>query len=168
MSLLKKITKTAGKVLKKAAPVASFLPGPIGAVAKIGTAIGGIGAGVTAARSLMPVSAGVGSAIGRALPSLPRVIPGAGAIGGAVRAAAPKVGRALGAAATGYAIYDAAGNFLGYRKKPRRINPMNHRALNRAIRRVCAAKKISKKIEKLTGGGSRRSSVRCAPKSKRC
>jgi hypothetical protein len=82
-----------------------------------------------------------------------------------VRKWSKRAATAAGYIVTGGLVYDSAGNLIG-QATTRRINPMNHRALNRAIRRVCAAKKISKKIEKLTGGGTRRKV--CAPKSKRC
>lgn len=152
MSLLKKVVKVAGKLANKAGPVASMIPGPIGVAGRVVTGVATAGAAISGAKAI--------GGLARSLPALPRVIPG---VGKAVKMA----GKVASAAATGYFIYDAAGNLIGTRKKHRRLNPMNHRALNRAIRRVCAAKKIAKKIEKLTGSGSRRKAA-CSPKAKRC
>lgn len=128
MSLLKKLVRGAGKIIGKAA---SFVPGPIGTIAKIGT---GLAAGVGASRKMAgPVMAG--------LPAI-RSLPGAGAVGGAVRVG----GKIAGAAATGAILYDAAGNIIGQRKRSKRINPLNHKALTRALRRVCSAKNLADRL----------------------
>lgn len=157
MSLLKKIGKFAKRAVRKVAPLASMIPGPIGAAA-------GVLGAVTAKRppisefgsmSILPALPSLPAAVGGAVRALPRILPGAGRAAGSVmqgvrRAvgsqAARRVGRAVGVAATGVAIYDAAGNLLGYRKKRRSINPMNWRALNRALKRVEKAKKAAKRI----------------------
>jgi len=135
MSLFSKIGKIVGKVAGKVAP---FIPGPVGMVARGVTAIGA-GAGIVKAGS-------------KVLPSI-RALPGVGS----VRAALPAIRRvggaaagAVGAAATGVAIYDAAGNFMGTRKKGRRINPLNHRALTRALRRIEKVKHSMKRVNAIT------------------
>ena len=66
------------------------------------------------------------------------------------------------AAAAGYLVigglvYDAAGNLIG-KAASRRMNPLNHRALSRAIRRVKGAKRICRKVESITGTRARRAS----------
>lgn len=131
MSLFSKI----GKVIGKVANVAKFVPGPVGAVARVASVAGAVGGAVSASRS-----------VAKALPALPAVtrsLPGIGRVAGTV-------GRAVGAAATGYAIYDAAGNFIGNRKRSRRINPLNYRALNRALSRVEKAKHAMKRVNAIT------------------
>lgn len=179
MSLWDKLFKPVVKVAKKLMPLASAIPGPIGAVAKVGTAVMAAGGAARYGRSTMT------AASMPALPQAPmRVMPGVGsgvastavrlagrAVGtavGAVRSGkvSKALARAMGWVVVGSVAYDMAGNIMGTVTK-RRMNPLNHRALNRAIRRVCGAKKISKKIEKLTGGGGRRK-VACAPRAKRC
>lgn len=170
MSLLKRL----GKVVKKIAPVASFVPGPIGAIGKVASVVG-----ASRAAMIPGTSAFVAGALPRAVGALPRVLPGVGAVGGTI---ARGVGRAVTSGAArkwskraaklaGYAIigagvYDSMGNLVGTAAR-RKINPLNHRALDRAVRRVCAAKKVLKRVEKLTGGSTRKR-VACAPKSKRC
>jgi len=174
MSLLKRIGKGLKKVVSKVGPLAAAIPGPVGVIA------GAAGSILAAKQAAVQPMGMVGTlpALGgvvRALPTaLPRVLPGIGAatrtIGGAVarggiRKWSKAAAKAAGYTIVGQAIYDAAGNLIGHTSR-RRINPLNHRALSRAITRVCSAKKIVKKIEKLTGGTKRR--VSCATKGKRC
>lgn len=131
MSLFSKI----GKVIGKVANVAKFIPGPVGTVARVAAGAGAIAGGAKAI-----------SVAGKALPALPaigRALPGIGKVAG--RAAG-----AIGTVATGVAIYDAAGNYLGQRKKGRRINPLNWRALNRALSRVEKAKTAMKRVNSIT------------------
>lgn len=174
MSLLKKIGKGLKNVVSKVGPIASLIPGPVGAIA-------GVAGSVLAARNAAVQPTGMVGALPalggvvRSLPAaLPRVLPGVGAAVGRGVSAIAKGGfrkwskaaaKAAGYTIVGQAIYDAAGNLVGHTSR-RRINPLNHRALSRAITRVCSAKKIVKKIEKLTGGTKRR--VSCATKGKRC
>jgi hypothetical protein len=161
MSLLKKITKGVGKLVSKVTPLASMIPGPIG-----------IGASVLG--SVLSKTPKVTQA-GMALPMLPavigagaRVLPGLGRIGTTVgKVVGSRVGKAVGAAATGIAIYDAAGNFLGTRKKYRRMNPMNYRALKRAVKRIKGARKFVRLIDKV-GGPVHKSRGACAPKRRSC
>lgn len=129
MSLFKKIIRGAGKLVGKAA---SFIPGPIGTVAKVAT---GIAAGASAARKMA----------GPALPAI-RSLPGVGSVGPAIRTVGRTAGRVVGAAATGAVLYDAAGNLVSTGKRSRRINPLNHKALNRALRRVCSAKGLADRL----------------------
>lgn len=129
MSLFKKLVRGAGKLVGKAA---SFIPGPIGTVAKV---VGGVAAGASAARKMA----------GPSLPAI-RSLPGVGAVGPAIRTVGRTAGRVAGAAATGAILYDAAGNIVQGGKRTRRINPLNHKALNRALRRVCSAKGLADRL----------------------
>lgn len=129
MSLLGKVFKAAGKVVKSALPL---VPGPIGTIAKT---VAGITAGTAAIKTI--------GSVGKTLPAI-------GSIGKAVLPGIGKVAKVAGAAATGYAIYDAAGNFLGNRKRSRRINPMNYRAANRALKRIEKAKKLMDRLGRIT------------------
>lgn len=155
MSLLKKI----GKVLKKGKgllKVAQFIPGPVGAAAR------GLQAGITAVGAIGVVKAARGgvqalrgssmSAMPRIMGGLPTVLPGAGAIIGGVagRIGMGKIGRAVVGGAVGAAIFDQAGNLIGYGKKRRRINPLNYRALKRALRRVEGAHNAMKRVGRIT------------------
>jgi hypothetical protein len=132
VSLFKKIIRGAGKIVGKAA---GFIPGPVGAVARIGTVVAG--------------AAGASKALSKGLPAV-RSLPGVGAIGKAVPRIGGKVLAGAGTAATGVAVYDAVGNYMGQRKKSRRINPLNHRALKRAIRRIERSKDIMKRVGAIT------------------
>lgn len=139
MSLFSRIGKVLGKVAKVAAP---FIPGPIGAIARgIGT-VGAMGAATAMAGPAM-----------KALPAIGRSLPGIGRLGGAARTVGRVGGRVIGAAgvaATGVAIYDAAGNYLGQKKRSRRINPLNHRALKRAMSRIEKSKNLVKRLNSIT------------------
>lgn len=152
--LLKKYVKPAlGTIAGAVNPV-------LGAVVQAGQGMGGT---VGSTPPYMQQAAFPVSAIGGALKALPRVLPGAGAIGGTIARTVGTVGRtglrkwsarairAAGYVTSGYLVYDAAGNLIG-EKARRHINPLNPKALNRAIRRVCSAKSISRKIESLTAG----------------
>lgn len=166
MSLLRRIGRVVGRV-------ARVLPGPVGAAARtiatVGGAVGAARATVRGARTPTTMSAMPGG-IGGALPALPS-LPGAGpaARAGAVIAGgralmrnptvqrwSRRAARAAGYAVAGSLIYDAAGNIIG-QAKSRRMNPLNHRALKRAIRRVKSAKKICNEVEKIAGGRRRSS-----------
>lgn len=128
MSLLKKLVRGAGKIIGKAA---SVVPGPIGTVAKIATGAAGA---LSASKAVSRASVG-------ALPAI-RSLPGIGT----VRTIGKTVGKVGGAAATGAILYDAAGNMIGRRPRSRRINPLNHKALNRALKRVCKAKGLADRL----------------------
>jgi hypothetical protein len=149
MSLVGKIAKVAARVVKKAAPIASLAPGPVGIAARGIVAAGTIGGGAVAAARAAGLA---GGGLARALPQLPsmagRVMPGVGAM---TRAGAlGKVGRVASGAATAYFVYDAFGNLVGTKKKSRRMNMCNGKALSRAMRRVNGAVKLCKKVDKLT------------------
>jgi len=92
------------------------------------------------------------SAMPRIMGGLPTVLPGAGAIIGGVagRIGMGKIGRAVVGGAVGAAIFDQAGNLIGYGKKRRRINPLNYRALKRALRRVEGAHNAMKRVGRIT------------------
>jgi len=125
MSLFSKIGKVIGKVASK---VSGFIPGPLGAAAGIA---GGLLGGVKKMRTLP------------ALPGAVRALPGIGRTAGRVAGAA-------GAAVTGVAVYDTVGNLIGYKARRRRINPLNHRALNRALRRIEKVKHAMKRVSAIT------------------
>lgn len=138
MSLLKKIVRKAGKVVGRAA---GLIPGPVGAVARVATA-------ATAARSAARVA--TRSAL-PALPGIGRVATAGGAVGGMVgvaRRTVGKIGTVGGAVATGAVLYDQFGNAVT--KRRRSINPLNHRALKRAIRRIEKSKSIMKRLGAIT------------------
>jgi hypothetical protein len=158
MSLLKKAFKAVKGIAAKVAPLASMIPGPVGMGAGVLGTVLSKAPKVAAGLPALPTVIGYGT---RALPGLGKV-----AVGG-VRGVAGKVGRAVGGAATGYAIYDAAGNFLGTRKKYRRMNPMNYRALKRAVKRIKGARKFVRLIDKV-GGPVHKSRGACAPKRRSC
>lgn len=131
MSLLKKAFKIAKKVLPKAA---GFIPGPIGTGMKVLGGAASLGGIATVGRAVVAGS--------RSLPALPGVVRSVPGIG--------KIAKVAGTAATGAAVYDAAGNFLGTRKRRRRINPLNHRALSRALKRVEKVKSTMKRVNAIT------------------
>lgn len=140
MSFFKKIIRGAGKLVGRAA---GLVPGPIGTIARV------VGAG--------GALAGSAGALTKSLPAV-RSLPGIGTVmaGGAGKVLGPmsriggKVLTGAGVAATGVAIYDAAGNYLGMRKRKRRINPLNGRALSRALRRVEKVKSTMKRVNAIT------------------
>ena len=177
MSLFSKILKPAGKLLKQAVKsVLPAVPGPIGTIGRIAMGASTVAGAAAGAYRSMP-GAGATTA-GLAHPRLPapvaagagRVITGIGGamrggFGGGLMKMGRKAAQLAGYIVTGSYIYDAAGNLVG-RAPSRRMNPLNPRAMKRAIRRVKAGKKIAKDIEKLTGGTRRRAS--CAPKRRSC
>ena len=137
MSLLGKALKGALKLATKASPLLAATP-----AGRVLTGVTAVGAALGAAKK----------ASGVVLPAL-RSLPGAGAVaaaggaGGRIGGVVRTIGKGAGAAATGYAIYDAAGNLIGHKRKGRRMNPMNYRALRRAARRIKAARKFVKLID---------------------
>lgn len=159
MSLFKKIGKIAQKA-KGVLKIAQFIPGPIGVGARALragiTAVSAIGV-VKAARAGVQAVRGIRGAksmsiLPRVMGGLPAVLPGAGSIIGGVagRIGLRGVGRAVAGGAVGAAIFDAAGNLIGYGRKRRRINPLNYRALKRAIRRVEGAHNAMKRVGRIT------------------
>lgn len=137
MSLFRRIGKIAKKAVGVVSKVAGFIPGPVGTVGRIaGTVskVAGIaGAGAVAGKAVVRS--------GARLPPLPtgRTLPG---IGSVVKSAA--------GTAAGVAVYDAAGNLISTGRRRRTMNPMNHRALNRALRRVEKAKSFAKRLSAIT------------------
>jgi hypothetical protein len=129
MSIFSSIGKALGKVAKKVvkSPALAMIPGPVGALAKLGVVGGGAAAAVKLSTS-------------KALAVVPKVIPGKGLL---------KTGAAIaGGTIAGEAIYDAAGNLVGYKQRRRRMNPLNPKAARRAIRRVKSVRKMLHNIEK--------------------
>lgn len=185
MSLFKKLGRGIKRLAKNVAPllpgpagvIAGALAGRGGAKAQASRPTFNLpptmGALPNVASSFaLPAIPAVSNAIGVAMsiPRIARSIPGvAGAAGRVIRGTVSRMpaggtGRIAkwskrAAAAAGYLtvgslIYDQAGNIIGQAKR-RRMNPLNHRALTRAVRRVKGATKICREVEKLTG--SRRS-----------
>lgn len=184
MSLLSKLAKKAGKALKKIAPIAApLIGGPVGTI--LGGIAGGRGGGggvaapPTMNMGMFPALPPIAATIGRSLPAvIPRVLPGLGTAaraGGAVArvARSPAVKkwgrRAINAAGwytVGSAVFDAAGNYMGQVGR-RRMNPLNHRALRRAISRVKSAKKICAQVERIAGPRRARAAP-CPPRGRKC
>lgn len=117
-----------------------------------------------------------------------RVVPGAGrAAGGIIRGATgayevgkaagrlvktpvgylkkygKKAGEAAGWITIGGYWLDQAGNVVG-KRSTRRLNPLNARALRRAITRVKSAKRICNEVERITAPRRRAPSRSCPPK----
>lgn len=155
MSLLGKI----GKGLVGA--IGGFLGGgPAGAVA--GGIAGLIGGGGRATVKGAPGKAvrtipGKGRGLGRRqrLPDL-RQLGGAAARGAATGTVVGAVQQGV----KGRRMVETVDGELVEVKKSRRMNPMNVKALNRAMRRVKAAEKIAAKVGKITGKSFRRPSRR--------
>lgn len=129
MSLFSKI----GGVLGRVGRVASFIPGVGGVAGRVATAIGAV-----AAATRKPTQAG--------LPGIPRAgLPAR--IGRGVGRALPGIGRVAGSAAIGVgaaALFNADGT---PKKKRRRMNPCNDKALKRALRRIEAYDKVRKRVD---------------------
>jgi len=112
-------------------------------VAQAGRKVGAARAAAIAAGTVRgSVLVGAGTAVGRVATRTGRVI----------QSQAGRAGLAgAGGAIVGGIIYDKFGNPVGFGRKRKRMNPLNPRALNRAIRRVhsfaCFAEK-SVKIKK--------------------
>jgi len=134
VSLFSKIAKVGKNLISKVAPLASLIPGPIGTGIK---AAGMLGMG--------SVAASTGRAV---IGAIPRALPGIGKIGGAVMRS-PTV-RGIAAGAAGSAIFDAAGNYLGQGRRKRSINPLNYKALKRAMSRIERSKKLTKRLNAIT------------------
>lgn len=167
---LKKAVGAVGGLVKAGGGI---LPGPLGAIARIG---GGVLAGVGAASTARTVARTVGIT-GQPTPiSMPGVgmVPApdfrVGPVGVHVPGRAPGVGVSVGS--TGFGMFPTDGGVrpAGYRPnksdyflrdgtfvpagtrmvKARRRNPLNPRALDRAMGRLSSAKKAAKKINRIT------------------
>jgi hypothetical protein len=166
MSLLKKIGKAVKKVAKPviSAVKPALMTSPLGRVVTAGASVLGAAGGGYSSAAVIP---GAGAIMG-ALPQIGRSLP---AIGGAVRripqmaSGLPRWSRqaakAAGYTVVGGLVYDAVGNLIGAASKSRRINPLNSRALNRAMRRVCAAKKVCERVSNITAGKPARRKRAC-------
>lgn len=176
--LVKKGLGAVSGVAQKIAPYASIIPGPTGTIGKVLTIASGIATGaavlkgsqgMSVVQSGLPMLPGAG-VLRKALPAVGRALPGIIGAGkslvqsGGLARIGKAAARAAGYIVSGYYIYDAAGNLVGQTAR-RRMNPMNYRALTRACRRVKSAKKILKKVERLTGT-HHRAPPRAAPKRK--
>jgi hypothetical protein len=135
MSLLGKIVSKGASLVKKVikSPVAAMIPGPIGAIAKAGAALGIGGAAVKIATSTSKAMIPIGKAVTGVVTK-----PGVGKVA---------AGAVAGTIAGDY-IYDAMGNVVGTRRKYRRMNVLNGKAATRAIRRVKGVRKMLQKIER--------------------
>lgn len=145
MSLLKRV----GKFLGKVAPVAAVIPGAGPILGTIGKIAGVVGAAKAAGKQLP-------------LPGIPQIgggsvaLPALGAAGAMALRGAGKVlssgaargvgGAIIGGAAAEY-VMDKFGNWVP-KKKRRKINPCNGRALNRALRRIEQYDKVRKRVDK--------------------
>lgn len=198
MSIFSNIGKFIRRAIPKEvgsiAQIASLIPGPIGAIGRVVGAISttrdvagaferglqlptinnsssawtpaNIGASNMTLVGLPGVINTVGAVV-RSLPGVGRVI--GGAVGRVARSpAARRLGTAIGVGAAAGAIYDAAGNLIGNRKKYRRVNPMNYRAAMRAVRRIKGARKALQRIERTLPKRATSSAARCAPKRAAC
>lgn len=178
MSKLRRVRSAALKVARYAGKAARFIPGPIGGIARIaGMAATGLGAAALGTKLALPGM----RATAMALPALPGMVAGGRALvrgagplaragigaGRALVRKYPKSARALaelGLFAAGGMVFDAVtGEPVGIVAR-RRMNPLNHRALRRAISRVCSARRICAQVEQIAGPRRRRV---CAPR-KRC
>lgn len=150
-----------GRIFGVVRRVAGFASRVNPIVSAIGGIAGGLAASPRRVQPMLMAAPGIGTrftAAGmRTLPTIAQRLP--------VRLPQrlPPIGRDLlvgagGAAAAG-ALLDRAGR--GERKRVRRINPLNHRAARRAIRRICAVRNICSSIERqLPRAASRRSTCR--------
>lgn len=160
MSLFRRIAGGARRVLGAAA---SFKTGGIGGL----IAGGGIGGGTMRAQPFpMP---GGGMMQTAALGALPAIGSAVARLPGPVRTAARgtfgkitrEVAKALGYTIVGNQVLDQFGNMVGQVSKRRRINPLNHRALGRAMTRVCAAKRVCERVDNITKPKPKRRSRSC-------
>lgn len=126
-----------GKVLGKALPIAKVIPGVGNVLSAVGLASSAVGAvkairgasgAVNASKALVPY--------GSALPKLPS------AFGGMVRTGAAVAGGAGAATVINNMIRGGATG-----RRYRRMNPLNPKAANRAIRRIKAVRKLCRSIE---------------------
>ncbi len=166
MSIFSSIGKAFRRVAGVALPaIGASVGGPIGGI--LGQAIGGqVAASAVKRTSLIPPSlpgggrvtqAGLPQVLSRTAPTigaltefLPDIgVPGPGVFSSSLpRGAKPMIG---GACPAGYHPnkQDGAGGPAGtYCVRNRRMNPMNHRAAMRAIRRVKGARKTLQRIER--------------------
>jgi hypothetical protein len=172
MSLFKKLGKVLKAGVKAVSLAAPFIPGPLGAVAKGISTIAGQVSGIRTPPSMAyvqstgPARPGIGMGMnqGGFFPAvLPAIRAGLPAVVGAGRAIA-KSGvvrftrqqiKQLGLFIAGGFVVDSLGKVYGQAPKRRRMNPLNARALNRAINRVYGANKICKQVHQITGGKKR-------------
>lgn len=157
----KSVIKPVAKVLGKAAPILSVIPGAglVGGAAKV---LGGLGsaAGAVASTALKyPISTGLavggagllaggGSAPPAPTSALAPLAPIATGGGGALGGVPASMSGALQSPFRGYkAHYDAMGNIY-YTRRHRRMNPLNPKAARRAIRRIKGARKMLQHIER--------------------
>jgi hypothetical protein len=126
-----------GKVLGKALPIAKVIPGVgnvLSAVSLGSAAIGavksikGASQAVNASKALVPIS------------QVPGNIPRIGGLGKALTLGA-------GAAALGAGGAALVNRMGGTGRRYRRMNPLNPKAANRAIRRIKAVRKLCRSIE---------------------
>lgn len=124
-----------GKILGKVAPIAKVIPGVgnvLSAVGLAGTAVGalkGVKSVMSASKAVVPYTGGapllkIPSGIGGVLKGGALVAGGAGAAAVAGRILGPGTGR-----------------------RYRRMNPLNHKAATRAVRRIKAVRKLCRSIE---------------------
>lgn len=163
MSLLGKIAGGIAKILPVAgliAPSSKRVTQALGTLSKVGNVLqGGIGQAVMAGGITALAMGGGGGGGAPTMPmSLPALPPpsGGGRALATIAAATPagrlaRIGRGVAKAAgyvvAGSLVYDAAGNLVGTTGS-RQINPLNHRAARRAVRRIKAVRKLCHSIER--------------------
>lgn len=169
MSLFKKLGRAirplAGAAL---GVVGGAFGGPAGAA--IGSRIGGVIAQRGRGRSV-PFPAVQGIAALPVLAGAARILPGLGRIGSTIgrvarTPAARRVGRVAGAIGTvvsGGLILDALTGEVVGRRRSKRINPMNVKAMRRAIRRVKGGRKIAQEIERMLPKRRSTAATACPP-----
>lgn len=126
MSLFGKIFKGIKKVARGVASVGQFVPGPVGVISRGFNAVDAVtrgSSGIQSSRITSRLSAAQPQFTGNSLMSLqglPSLARGAGALvrrgGGVLRRNAGTIGTV---ATAGAILYDAAGNPVGRRKRPR-------------------------------------------------
>lgn len=171
MSLFKKLGRAirplAGAAL---GVVGGAFGGPAGAA--IGSRIGGVIAQRGRGRSVpFPRTQGMGIAALPVLAGAARILPGLGRIGSTIgrvarTPAARRVGRVAGAIGTvvsGGLILDALTGEVVGRRRSKRINPMNVKAMRRAIRRVKGGRKICNEIERMLPKRRSSAAAPCPP-----
>lgn len=129
-----------GKIVGKVAPKL------LGAIPGVGTALN--------IASIGGMALGAAKSLGKAKNMTTALAPitGPGSVGGLATVTRGGIGRlALGAGAVGAGAYGAskvAGMLgSGQRRRYRRMNPLNPKAANRAIRRIKAVRKLCRSIE---------------------
>lgn len=123
-----------GKILGKVAPIAKVIPG----VGNVLSAVSLGGAAIGAAKGLVKAKSALPAVGGLQTFQLPKA--GLGGLG--------KLALGAGAVAGGIGAAGIAERMMkGERRRYRRMNPLNHKAATRAVRRIKAVRKLCRSIE---------------------